>query len=44
MKDILIYNIGCDDETVTTMSVSDEELNVLLKFGKMNNKNSKYRC
>ena len=44
MEEILIYNVGCDDETITIMNVSEKELDVLIEFGKLNNKNSKYQC
>lgn len=44
MKKYEIRNIGCDDTTVTIIELSDDELKVIVKFAKLNNKNSEYGC
>lgn len=41
---VLIENVGCDDTTSTIMKLEQNELDVLIKFAKANNKNSKYGC
>lgn len=41
---VLIENMGCDDTTSTIMELEQKELDVLIKFAKTNNKNSKYGC
>lgn len=41
---VLIENIGCDDTTSTIMELEQNELDVLIKFAKENNKNSRYGC
>lgn len=41
---VLIENMGCHDTTSTIMELEQNELDVLIKFAKENNKNSKYGC
>ena len=41
---VLIENVGCDDTTSTIMELEQKELDILIKFAKANNKNSKYGC
>lgn len=41
---VLIENVGCDDTTSTIMELEQKELDVLIRFAKANNKNSKYGC
>lgn len=41
---ILIRNDGCDDTTETIMKVNKKELETLIKFAKLNNKNSLSQC
>lgn len=38
MKKYLIENEGCDDTTYTEMDLSDDELKILIRFAKENNK------
>lgn len=44
MKKYLIDNNGCDDTTRFEIELTDEELQTILKFIKLNNKNSYYGC
>lgn len=44
MKTYLVENIGCDDTTTFEIGLTDEELKTVLRFIKLNNKNSTYRC
>jgi hypothetical protein len=44
MKKYLIENHGCDDTTSFEIELNDEELEVILKFIKLNNQNSQYSC
>lgn len=41
---VLIENMGCDDTTSTIMELERNELDILIKFAKENNKNSSYGC
>ena len=41
---VLIENVGCDDTTSTIVELEQKELDVLIKFAKANNKNSRYGC
>ena len=40
----LICNEGCHDTTYTEMELTENQFNVLLVFGIMNNENSDYQC
>lgn len=44
MKKYLVENNGCDDTTRTEIELTNEELQTILKFIKLNNKNSDYGC
>ena len=44
MNKYLIDNNGCDDTTRFEIELTDEELQTILKFIKLNNKNSDYGC
>ena len=44
MKKYLIDNIGCDDTTRFEIELTDEELETILKFIKINNESSSYGC
>lgn len=37
-KKYLIANIGCDDTTYTELSLNENELKILIRFAKENNK------
>lgn len=41
---VLIENVGCHDTTSTIMELEQNELDVLIKFAKENNKNSSCDC
>ena len=40
----LICNNGCDDTTYTEIELTEEELQIIIRFAKENNKNSTYQC
>lgn len=40
----LVANMGCDDTTYTEIELNYEELQVLLKYARLNNENSRYGC
>lgn len=40
----LIANNGCDDITYTEMELNYFELQLILKYARLNNKNSRYGC
>lgn len=44
MKKYLIENNGCDATTSFEIELTDEELQTILRFIKLNNKNSNYGC
>jgi hypothetical protein len=44
MKKYLIENMGCDDETDFEIELTDEELEIILKFIKLNNENATGHC
>lgn len=41
---IRIINEGCHDDTYTELEVTEEELNLLIRIAKENNKNSDCTC
>ena len=41
---IRIINEGCHDETYTELEVTEDELNILVRIAKENNKNSDCSC
>ena len=41
---VLIENMGCHDTTSTIMELEQNELDVLIKFAKENNQNSRCSC
>ena len=44
MKKYLIVNRGCDDETSFEIELDNNQLQLILKFCKLNNKSSRYGC
>ena len=44
MKKYLVNNIGCDDETLFEIELTNEELQIITKFIELNNKNSTGGC
>lgn len=44
MKKYRIENEGCDDTTYSEMELTEQELELLIKFAKENNKNSHCGC